>query len=100
MSKQSSAVRPFCRPAQQLGPIPLLLPSLWRFCVCTDHAAGGLQVAASRRTAGVGRGAASVARSAKSVQRRGGARLPLAAGDEVADLLDAGGRPFLSLTCS
>lgn len=49
-----------------------------------------LQNAPSRRTAGAGRGAASVARSTKLTKQRGGARLPVAAGDEVADLLDAG----------
>ena len=42
------------------------------------------------RAAAPGRRAASVAKTAKSVKQRGNARLPVASGDEVADLLDAG----------
>jgi hypothetical protein len=42
------------------------------------------------RAAGPGRRAASVAKTGKSFKQRGGARLPAANGDEVADLLDAG----------
>jgi hypothetical protein len=35
-----------------------------------------------------------VAKTGKSIKQRGGARLPVANGDEVADLLDAGEPPL------
>lgn len=46
---------------------------------------------APSRPDGPGRRAASFAKTAKSFKQRGGAQLPVTRGDEVADLLDAGG---------